>query len=64
MLTLPQSQRSPEEEGDYLVFEQLVAEAAIKKDKKEDKKKKHEKHEHEHHHAHHSGGEKAEAEKS
>ncbi|KAK1500515.1 DnaJ domain-containing protein [Colletotrichum tamarilloi] len=34
--------RSPEEEGDYLVFEQLVAEAAIKKDKESKKKgKKH-----------------------
>ncbi|OLN92809.1 putative J domain-containing protein C3E7.11c [Colletotrichum chlorophyti] len=36
------AQRSPEEEGDYLVFEQLVAEAAIKKDKESKKKgKKH-----------------------
>ncbi|KHN95977.1 DNAJ domain containing protein [Metarhizium album ARSEF 1941] len=34
------AQRSPEEEGDYLVFEQLVAEAAIKKDKDEEKRKK------------------------
>ncbi|OAA47862.1 DNAJ domain containing protein [Metarhizium rileyi] len=34
------AQRSPEEEGDYLVFEQLVAEAAMKKDKDEDKRKK------------------------
>ncbi|WYZ43897.1 hypothetical protein EsH8_VII_000333 [Colletotrichum jinshuiense] len=34
--------RSAEEEGDYLVFEQLVAEAAIKKDKESKKKgKKH-----------------------
>ncbi|OHE99901.1 DnaJ domain-containing protein [Colletotrichum orchidophilum] len=34
--------RSPEEEGDYLVFEQLVAEAALKKDKESKKKgKKH-----------------------
>ncbi|KAF6802658.1 DnaJ domain-containing protein [Colletotrichum sojae] len=32
------AQRSPEEEGDYLVFEQLVAEAAIKKEKKKGKK--------------------------
>ncbi|KAI9172259.1 putative J domain-containing protein [Paramyrothecium foliicola] len=39
------AERSPEEEGDYLVFEQLVAEAAIKKDKDEDsKRKKKEKH--------------------
>ncbi|KAK2590493.1 DnaJ-like protein [Conoideocrella luteorostrata] len=38
------AQRSAEEEGDYLVFEQLVAEAALKKDedkKKKDKKDKH-----------------------
>ncbi len=34
-----QAKRSPEEEGDYLVFEQLVAEAALKKDKDEGKKK-------------------------
>ncbi|WDK21731.1 DnaJ domain-containing protein [Colletotrichum graminicola] len=34
------AQRSPEEEGDYLVFEQLVAEAAIKKDKESKKKGK------------------------
>ncbi|KAM4058754.1 x-domain of DnaJ-containing domain-containing protein [Hirsutella rhossiliensis] len=34
------AERSPEEEGDYLVFEQLVAEAAIKKDKDEEKRKK------------------------
>ncbi|KAL6876508.1 X-domain of DnaJ-containing domain-containing protein [Trichoderma novae-zelandiae] len=32
------AERSPEEEGDYLLFEQLVAEAAIKKDKHEDPK--------------------------
>ncbi|PNP44708.1 hypothetical protein TGAMA5MH_03515 [Trichoderma gamsii] len=37
------AERSPEEEGDYLLFEQLVAEAAIKKDKHEDKHK-HKKH--------------------
>ncbi|EQK99924.1 DNAJ domain containing protein [Ophiocordyceps sinensis CO18] len=34
------AERSPEEEGDYLVFEQLVAEAAMKKDKDEEKRKK------------------------
>ncbi|KAH0530608.1 hypothetical protein TsFJ059_005213 [Trichoderma semiorbis] len=34
------AERSPEEEGDYLLFEQLVAEAAIKKDKDEHKHKK------------------------
>jgi hypothetical protein len=32
-----QAQRSPEEEGDYMAFEQLVAEAAMKK--KDSKKK-------------------------
>lgn len=45
-----QSERSPEEEGDYLVFEQLVAEAAIKKDKDEEKRKKDKKGHHHHHH--------------
>ncbi|PHH74863.1 hypothetical protein CDD82_4740 [Ophiocordyceps australis] len=34
------AERSPEEEGDYLVFEQLVAEAALKKDKTEERRKK------------------------
>lgn len=34
-----QAQRSPEEEGDYLVFEQLVAEAAIKKEDESKRKK-------------------------
>ncbi|KAL7791282.1 X-domain of DnaJ-containing domain-containing protein [Trichoderma ceciliae] len=34
------AERSPEEEGDYLLFEQLVAEAAIKKDKHEEKHKR------------------------
>ena len=38
---LIQAQRTPEEEGDYMAFEQLVAEAAMKKEKeKEDKKKR------------------------
>jgi len=45
------AERSPEEEGDYLVFEQLVAEAAMKKDKDEGKKKSKDK---EHRHSHHS----------
>ena len=42
MLTalLSQAQRNPEEEGDYMAFEQLVAEAAAKKEKKKDKPKK------------------------
>lgn len=44
------AQRSPEEEGDYLVFEQLVAEAAIKKEK-DPKKRAGKKHGHDEHHA-------------
>jgi hypothetical protein len=36
-----QAQRNPEEEGDYMAFEQLVAEAAAKKEKKKGKDKKH-----------------------
>ncbi|KAG6258442.1 hypothetical protein E4U24_002059 [Claviceps purpurea] len=46
---LVKAQRTPEEEGDYLVFEQLVAEAAIKKDKDEDKKRKDKKEKHHRH---------------
>lgn len=40
MLTLLQAQRDPDEEGDYMAFEQLMAEAAVKKGKdgKEEKK--------------------------
>ncbi|PHH72218.1 hypothetical protein CDD80_4674 [Ophiocordyceps camponoti-rufipedis] len=34
------AKRSPEEEGDYLVFEQLVADAALKKDKDDERRKK------------------------
>ncbi|KAH9903790.1 heat shock protein DNAj [Xylariomycetidae sp. FL2044] len=34
------AQRSPEEEGDYMAFEQLVAEAAMKKEKESKKKGK------------------------
>ncbi|TVY39514.1 putative J domain-containing protein [Lachnellula occidentalis] len=34
------AQRNPEEEGDYMAFEQLVAEAAAKKEKVKDKKGK------------------------
>lgn len=44
-----QAQRSPEEEGDFMAFEQLVAEATIKKEKekeKEERKKKHKHHSH------------------
>lgn len=50
------AQRTPEEEGDYLIFEQLVAEAAIKKDKES---KKHGKKDHKHGHHHHTDGEPA-----
>ena len=39
-LTQNQTQRSPEEEGDYRVWEELVAEAALKKDKESKKKGK------------------------
>ncbi|POR37302.1 Putative J domain-containing protein [Tolypocladium paradoxum] len=42
------AERTPEEEGDYLVFEQLVAEAAMKKDKDEEKRKKDKKGHHHH----------------
>ncbi len=34
------AQRTPEEEGDYMAFEQLVAEAAVKKEKKKGREKK------------------------
>ncbi|KAH7126965.1 X-domain of DnaJ-containing-domain-containing protein [Dendryphion nanum] len=34
------AERDPEEEGDFMAFEQLMAEAAAKKDKKESKKSK------------------------
>lgn len=44
-----QAQRSPEEEGDFMAFEQLVAEAAIKKEKEKDKEeRKKKKHGHSH----------------
>lgn len=39
------AQRTPEEEGDFMAFEQLVAEATIKKEK-EERKKKHKHHSH------------------
>ncbi|KAK3077143.1 hypothetical protein LTS18_011107, partial [Coniosporium uncinatum] len=32
--------RDPDEEGDYMAFEQLMAEAAQKKDRKQEKKEK------------------------
>ncbi|KAJ4358178.1 DnaJ-like protein [Didymosphaeria variabile] len=43
------AERDPEEEGDFMAFEQLMAEAAAKKDTKTDKEKKKHKH-HSHHH--------------
>ncbi|KAH6623835.1 X-domain of DnaJ-containing-domain-containing protein [Chaetomium tenue] len=59
------AKRSPEEEGDYMLFEQLVAEAAMKKEKEKESKKKgkqkkddshHHDHHHDHHHHHHHNG--------
>lgn len=35
-----QAERDPEEEGDYMAFEQLVAEAMSKKGKEDKKKRK------------------------
>ncbi|KAF9735408.1 hypothetical protein PMIN06_002607 [Paraphaeosphaeria minitans] len=43
------AERDPEEEGDFMAFEQLMAEAAAKKETKADKDKKKHKH-HSHHH--------------
>lgn len=39
-----QAERDPEEEGDFMAFEQLMAEATAKREKKEDKDKKEKKH--------------------
>lgn len=39
-LTTSQAKRNPEEEGDYMAFEQLVAEAAAKKEHKKKTKDK------------------------
>ena len=36
-----QAERDPEEEGDFMAFEQLMAEAAAKKESKEEKHGKH-----------------------
>lgn len=36
-----QAERDPEEEGDFMAFEQLMAEAAAKKDAKHEKHEKH-----------------------
>lgn len=51
-----QAQRSPEEEGDFMAFEQLVAEAAIKKEKEKDKEERKKK-KHGHGHAAEGGAE-------
>lgn len=47
-----QAQRNPEEEGDYMAFEQLVAEAAAKKEKDGKKKGKKGADDGKHHHHH------------
>ncbi|KAF2721811.1 DnaJ domain protein [Polychaeton citri CBS 116435] len=52
------AQRDPDEEGDYMAFEQLMAEANVKREKKEDKKEDKKKKRHSHHH--HSQKEKEE----
>lgn len=49
-LTFLQAERDPEEEGDYMAFEQLMAEAMQKKGK--DDKKKRKKHGFGHHDSH------------
>ena len=43
---LRQAERDPDEEGDYMAFEQLMAEATAKREKKDDKTKEKEKHKH------------------
>ncbi len=55
-----QAARDPDEEGDYMAFEQLMADAAMKKDKKDSKKDKKDATKKEdstapHHHAHKAG---------
>ncbi|KAL1846401.1 DnaJ-like protein [Diaporthe australafricana] len=40
------AQRSPEEEGDFMAFEQLVAEATIKKEKEKEREERKKKHKH------------------
>lgn len=42
-MTKSQAERDPEEEGDFMAFEQLMAEAAAKKDAKHEKHHHHEK---------------------
>lgn len=43
-----QAQRSAEEEGDFMAFEQLVAEATIKKEKEKEKEERKKKQKHSH----------------
>lgn len=52
ILTKPQAERDPDEEGDYMAFEQLMAEAISKKgkDDKDKDKKKNRKSKHDSHH--------------
>ena len=63
---LTQAARDPDEEGDFMAFETLMADAALKKDKKDTKKDKKESKKEEketkedssassHHHHHHHG---------
>ena len=41
LISVPfQAERDPDEEGEYMAFEQLMAEATAKREKKEDKKKR------------------------
>ncbi|KAF2229760.1 DnaJ-domain-containing protein [Viridothelium virens] len=57
-----EARRDPEEEGDYMAFEQLMADAAIKKEKSDKKPRKNRKEDSSHSHQHgnhqHSQGEK------
>ena len=57
MWILLQAQRDADEEGDYMAFEQLMAEATAKREKKDDKKKEKS---HRHHMFGSTGSEKAE----
>ncbi|KAI0126698.1 X-domain of DnaJ-containing-domain-containing protein [Xylariales sp. AK1849] len=59
--TCSKAHRTSDEEGEYMAFEQLVAEAAIKKEKEKDTKKGKGKEKKHHHHDHDHGSEPAEA---
>lgn len=48
MISHPQARRDPEEEGVYMAFEELMAEAMSKKGKEDKKHKKEHRHEHAH----------------